>query len=138
MKVQIVLFDNKNSPEIVHIRTCVFVEEQEIDLELDFDGLDERATHVLVCSKNDAIGTGRLLNDGHIGRIAVLKESRGLGVGKSALLALIAEAKERNYARVYLGSQLHAVEFYKKFGFKTCGDVFVEAGIDHIEMELLL
>ncbi len=138
MNVRIVKFDHQYSSEIIRIRTDVFVDEQGIDSKLDFDGLDKIATHVLVFSQGNAIGTGRILNDGHIGRIAVLKAYRNQGIGAAALSALLAETKKRNYQRIYLGSQMHAVAFYEKFGFKTCGNVFMDAGLEHIEMERLL
>ena len=138
MNTCIIEFDNKYSPEIIRIRTDVFVDEQGIDSKLDFDGLDEVATHVLVFSQGKTIGTGRILNDGHIGRIAVLKAYRNQGVGAAVLNALLTEAKKSNYQRVYLGSQMHAVAFYQKFGFNTCGDVFMDAGLEHIKMEMIL
>ena len=138
MEARIVQFDDVNSPDIIHIRTQVFVEEQGIDLEIDFDGLDEVATHVLVVSGDASVGTGRILNDGHIGRIAVLKSTRKKGVGAMVLRALIGEGKKRNYKRVYLGSQMHATAFYEKLGFNTSGDVFLDAGLEHIEREMFL
>lgn len=137
MRAQIVGFDKEFSPDIIRIRTAVFVDEQGIDTKLDFDGLDVVATHVLAFSQGNAIGTGRILNDGHIGRIAVLKDYRNQGVGAATLSVLLTEAKKRNYQRIYLGSQMHAVAFYENFGFKTCGDVFMDAGLEHIEMEIL-
>lgn len=138
MSVKIVKFDDVNSPDIIHIRSQVFVEEQGIDPKLDFDGLDEIAMQVLVVIDGMNVGTGRMLNDGHIGRIAVLKSARKLGVGSTIISVLINEAKKKNYRRVYLGSQMHAKEFYKKLGFNTCGEVFMDAGLEHIEMEILL
>ena len=138
MKARIVNFDNKYSTEIKSIRTQVFVEEQGIDSAIDFDGLDEEAIHVLIDVQGNAIGTGRILDDGHIGRIAVLKNYRSRGVGALILKTIIAEAKKCDFKCVYLGSQLPAVGFYKKLGFKTRGEVFIDAGLEHIEMELLL
>ena len=75
---------------------------------------------------------------GHIGRIAVLKENRNLGAGSCALEALIDNAQQQGIARVYLSSQTHATGFYEKFGFTICSDVFIEAGIDHVKMAMLL
>ncbi len=138
MNALIVTFDEKNASEITKIRIKVFVEEQGINSEIDFDGLDQIAMHVLVYDQNQAIATGRLLEDGHIGRIAVLKKSRSLGAGSCALQALTDNAQQQGIARVYLGSQTHATGFYEKFGFVICSDVFIEAGIDHVTMEMLL
>lgn len=138
MKAKIVQFDAVNSPDIIHLRTQVFVKEQGIALEIDFDGLDEVATHVLVVLGDVPVGTGRILKDGHIGRIAVLKNTRRQGVGAMVIKALVGEAKKRDYKRVYLGSQMHATAFYKKLGFHVCGEVFLDAGLEHIEMEMFL
>ncbi len=138
MNVKIVQFNAENASYIVDVRTQVFVEEQGIDTKLDFDGLDKVATHALVFVGGKGIGTGRILDDGHIGRIAVLKAFRQQSVGAEIVAILLSEAKKRKYKRVYLGSQIHATEFYKKLGFKTCGDVFMDAGLEHIEMEMFL
>ncbi|MEE9309644.1 MAG: GNAT family N-acetyltransferase [Cocleimonas sp.] len=138
MKAKLVPFDEVYSPEITHIRTEVFVKEQGIDSKIDFDGLDGVATHVLVVSRGESVGTGRILNDGHIGRIAVLKSARKQGVGAMVLEALVGEAKKRHYNRVYLGSQMHATVFYEKLGFHVCGEIFMDAGLEHVEMEMFL
>jgi len=138
MNAKIVKFDEENAPDIIRIRSDVFVDEQGIDSKIDFDGLDEIATHVLIFSQNKAIATGRMLDDGHIGRIAVSKEYRQQGVGTKVLQALLAEAKKQGLAKVYLGSQIQAVDFYKKLGFDIYGEVFMDAGIEHIEMALYL
>ena len=138
METRPVSFDKNNAPEIIRIRTLVFVNEQGIDSTIDFDGLDEVATHVLIFFQNEATATGRMLNDGHIGRIAVLKEHRKQGVGTKVLQALLENAQAKGFSRVYLGSQTHAADFYKKLGFAICGKVFMDAGLEHIEMELYL
>jgi len=132
---QLVKFDSRYRPNIINIRTTVFVDEQGIDSRIDFDGLDEVATHVLVFFQDEAIATGRMLDDGHIGRIAVLKEHRKHGVGAKVLQALLENAQVKGFSRVYLGSQTHATGFYKKLGFTICGEVFMDAGLEHIEME---
>jgi len=138
MDAQIVRFDSSYRPDIINIRTLIFVDEQGINSTIDFDGLDEVATHVLVFSQNKAIATGRMLDDGHIGRIAVLKEHRKQGVGAKVLQALLENAQVKGFSRVYLGSQIHAAGFYKKLGFTICGEVFMDAGLEHIEMERYL
>ena len=138
MGVDIVQFDATNAPSIIHVRTEVFVKEQGIDSEIDFDGLDEVATHVLVSVGDKPVATGRILDDGHIGRIAVLKLFRRQGQGVKVVEALVGEAKKKKYKRVYLGSQTHAIEFYEKLGFNVCGEVFMDAGLEHVEMEMML
>jgi len=131
----IVSFDNKNAAKIVQIRTLVFVEEQNIDYDIDFDGRDESAIHVLAYFQKKPVGTARILKDGHIGRVAVLPEYRHKGIGYATMQALLTEAELRGLNRVYLSSQIHASAFYKRMGFQSCSEVFMEAGIEHIEME---
>jgi predicted GNAT family N-acyltransferase len=137
MDSRIVNFEGDHAFEIKQVRTSVFVNEQGIDSTIDFDGLDDLASHVLIYSCYNVIATGRILDDGHIGRIAVLKQYRKKGAGTKVMQALIKTAEEQAYSRVYLGSQVHAVGFYEKLGFKVCSDIFVDAGIDHVEMEML-
>jgi len=134
-KALIVAFDEQHAPEIRRIRNAVFTQEQGIDEEIDFDGQDPAAMHVLVRAGQGYVGTGRMLNDGHIGRLAVLAAHRGRGRGALAVSALMDEAKRRGMQRVYLGSQKQAVGFYRKLGFRESGQPFMEAGIEHLEME---
>ena len=136
--LKIVSFVEPYVQDIVKIRTAVFVEGQKIDPELDFDGLDKYAVHALVYKDKIAVGTARMLEDGHIGRVAVLEACRNKGFGAHILQALIDEAKKRAYRRVFLGSQVSVIGFYTKMGFKICGDEFIEAGIRHIEMEIII
>lgn len=137
-ELKIVTFEGKNETCIRQIRTCVFIEEQGVDPELDFDGLDESAIHVIASLDGLAVATGRMLDDGHIGRIAVLKDYRGRGIGSKIMSALIDEAKKRGYKRLYLGAQTHALGFYSGLGFTPYGDEFLDAGMVHQGMERLL
>ncbi|MDX1514256.1 MAG: GNAT family N-acetyltransferase [Gammaproteobacteria bacterium] len=122
--------------DIRRIRNTVFSKEQGIDAKLDFDGRDGECIHVLAREGDgDAVGTARMMEDGHIGRIAVLAERRGRGIGRRLTLALVEAARRRAIARVYLHSQVHAVGFYEALGFRTSGPVFMEAGIEHVRME---
>ena len=120
---------------IREVRNMVFIKEQHIDPEIEFDGLDDVAVHALVLFDGKAVGTGRILDDGHIGRIAIIKEFRAKGLGSKIVLSLIDEATNKGYPRVYLGSQKHAIDFYTKLGFEPFGDEFMEAGIPHLSME---
>ena len=131
----IVAFDERYAPEIRSIRNDVFTAEQQIDEDVDFDGQDRDAVHVLVSYRNSYVGTGRMLTDGHIGRLAVLKDFRGRGLGAEAVRALIKEAENRGMDRVYLGAQKHALGFYEKLGFAAYGEPYVEANIEHVHME---
>ena len=117
------------------IRFIVFVEEQRVPIEIEWDDQDAKSVHALAYSAaGDAIATGRLLPDGHIGRMAVLKEWRGKGVGGAMLERLIAVARERGDLEVELFAQTHALAFYRSHGFAEAGPVFEEAGIPHQAM----
>src|SRR5262245_8659561 len=116
------------------IRFAVFVEEQGVPLELELDEMDEKSIHALAFHDGNPVGTGRLLPDGHIGRMAVLKAWRGRGIGSAILERLIAAARERGDPSIALSAQVHAVEFYRAHGFQAEGEVYEEAGIAHQAM----
>lgn len=117
------------------IRFEVFVEEQKVPAELEMDHMDAVCVHAVAYDVGGTpIGTGRLLPDGHIGRMAVRKGARGSGVGGALLQALMAQAKARGDRQVMLSSQTHAAPFYERHGFQLEGDEFFEAGIAHINM----
>jgi predicted GNAT family N-acyltransferase len=122
--------------EARRIRVQVFVAEQGVPIELELDEWDARCDHALAHdSAGAAVGTGRLLPDGRIGRMAVLAEARGRGMGAALLEALIAQAIARGMAEVVLHAQTHAAGFYSRFGFHQYGNEFMEAGIPHIAMK---
>lgn len=116
------------------IRDQVFVSEQAVPVELEWDEFDPLCQHVVAEAAGQAIGTGRLLPDGHIGRIAVLKSWRGRGVGSALLELLLRVARERGIRRVRLNAQSRAVAFYRRHGFAEEGEEFIEAGIPHRSM----
>lgn len=118
------------------VRRTVFIEEQGVSEDLEWDDADERSYHVLAtASDGTPIGTGRLKLDCHIGRMAVLKEWRGRGVGAAILQALVTLAQKEGCTRVRLHAQTHALDFYARYGFTAVGKVFDEAGIPHRLME---
>jgi len=122
--------------EARRIREHVFVHEQGVPLELEWDDQDSHCDHALAYAADGAaVGTGRLLPDGHIGRMAVLKEWRGKGVGALLLQALIERARQRRHARVRLNAQVYAAGFYRRYGFEVSGTEFIEAGIPHVAMQ---
>jgi hypothetical protein len=123
-----------NHKDICKIRYKVFVDEQNVPEELEIDGFDDDAVHVLVMLDDKAIGTGRILSDGHIGRVAVLKQYRGQGVGKLIMKKLIESAKDNQLESLWLSSQWYARGFYIDLNFECIGEKFEEAGIDHIKM----
>jgi len=123
-----------NTEDICAIRYEVFVDEQNVPVDLEIDGLDGKAKHALAFIDEVPIGTGRILNDGHIGRVAVLKNYRGLGIGKLIMKELIKCAQDMSLEKVWLSSQWHAHSFYLDFGFVCVDEIYKEAGIDHIKM----
>ena len=121
------------------IRHTVFVEEQGVPVELELDGEDASARHAAAFSDDGRlVGTGRMLGSGKIGRMAVSQSMRRQGIGRALLDALVAEAKRLKLEEVSLGAQLPAVAFYERAGFKAYGDIFLDAGIDHKMMRLVL
>jgi predicted GNAT family N-acyltransferase len=121
------------------IREKVFIEEQKVPREMEWDEWDERCDHAVACdAQGRAIGTARLAPGGKLGRMAVLREWRGLGVGAALLDALLGRAREQALSRVTLHAQTHAAGFYRRFGFIERGGEFLEAGIPHLEMSLEL
>jgi len=121
------------------LRRAVFIEEQRVPEELEWDDADERCYHVLATSEEgQPIGTGRLKLDGQIGRMAVARDWRGRGVGGAILESLLALARKEGCTTVRLHAQTHAIGFYAKYGFTAFGEEFDEAGIPHRMMELRL
>ncbi|MFO1304331.1 MAG: GNAT family N-acetyltransferase [Burkholderiales bacterium] len=117
------------------VRTAVFVVEQNIPDELEWDEHDAVSAHAIAEDRDGVpIGCGRLLPDGHIGRLAVLEAWRGRGVGAALLLHFVELARSRGHPRAILNAQEHAVPFYARYGFVPSGPPFMEAGIPHREM----
>lgn len=118
-----------------NIRRLVFIVEQQVPQEEEWDGRDESAWHWLATDPDDRpIGTARLLPDGQIGRMAVLSEYRGYGVGAAMLEQAVQKASHLGMERVFLNAQTHALAFYENGGFEAEGDEFLEAGIPHRRM----
>ena len=117
------------------VRRTVFIEEQQVPKALEYDGLDESCQHVLVTdARQRPVGCGRIKADGHIGRMAVLKDYRRQGIGSAILEALLKVAREQCCAAVYLHAQVRAIPFYEKYGFCVSSEVFMDAGIPHKTM----
>ena len=118
------------------LRMAVFVVEQGVPAELERDEFDAVSRHALVeTAAGEVIATSRLLPDGHIGRMAVLKAWRNRGIGGLMLDGLMMKAKERGDTEVALSAQVHAVPFYRAHGFVAEGDEYLEAGIRHQAMK---
>ena len=126
-------------PLLRAIREAVFIREQSVPEELEWDGKEEDCRHALALSLNgDAIGCGRIQSNGHIGRIAVLPQWRKQKVGTAIMEALLDEARSRGYKQVEVDSQTYAIPFYQKFGFVEHGKEFMDAGLPHKKMKLKL
>lgn len=121
--------------ELRAIRYTVFVEEQQVPVDEEWDGRDAAAIHVLaVTDAAQPVGTARLLDDGQIGRMAVLREYRRRGIGSALLQRLLTIAATRHITGLFLNAQIDAVDFYRCHGFEGVGPTFVEAGIVHLKM----
>jgi predicted GNAT family N-acyltransferase len=117
------------------LRFAIFVGEQNVPAGIELDDQDANCVHAVAFDVDGkAIGTGRLLPDGHIGRMAVVQEWRRRGIGAEILEALTSEARKRGHAEVVLSAQLQAAEFYREQGFVAQGKVYEEAGILHQKM----
>lgn len=119
------------------LRIEVFVIEQNVPIELEWDADDEVSIHAVAYDDDgQPVATGRLLPDGHIGRMAVRKSQRGRGIGKQVLLALIAQARQDGHRELLLHAQTHALAFYEQQGFICEGEEFMEADMPHRLMKL--
>jgi predicted GNAT family N-acyltransferase len=124
-------------PLLRAVREAVFIREQGVSAELEWDGLDEDSHHVLALSNaGQAIGCGRILPNAHIGRIAVVHDWRGKKVGTAIIEALLAYASSRGYPEVELNAQVQVLPFYQRFGFVAEGDEFLDANIPHRKLRL--
>ena len=124
----------KDHAALRNIRETVFIAEQAVPPELEWDADDASAVHFLALEGEYPIGTARLLPDGHIGRVSVLKDWRGLKVGDALLRAAISEAEKRGLKQQMLSAQVHASSFYERFGFAVVSGEFLDAGIPHVDM----
>ncbi len=128
-----------HAEEISAIRDQIFIVEQNVPAELERDPRDGEYTHVLARSDDgQPVGTGRLLPGGRVGRMAVLSDWRGRGVGEAMLKCLMEAARDRGDREIRLNAQETARAFYLRHGFETEGEPFMEAGISHIHMRCVL
>ncbi len=125
-------------PQLEHVRREVFILEQSVPEELEWDDEDPVSVHVLATLNREPVGTGRLTPAGKIGRVAVAQKCRGAGLGRRIMKLLMDEARHRGLTEVRLSAQLSAVPFYEKLGFRAEGEIFEEAGIPHRNMRMSL
>lgn len=136
-EIKYVTYDSSDFSFVKKIRKTVFVDEQGIDINEEFDILDEKSIFVLLFENGNAVATSRVTEldkKVKIGRIAVLKERRGKHYGETIVNAILKKAFEYNTSKVYVDAQNYAVPFYKKLGFVVCGDELVDRGIIHTPM----
>lgn len=126
---------NNHIDEIKKIRTTVFIEEQKVPEELEWDEYDDTSTHFLAYYNDIPVGTARLLKDGHIGRMAILKDYRNRNIGKNMLKYILNIAKTKLLTKIELSAQEHAIEFYNKQGFVVISERYLDAGIPHYDMQ---
>lgn len=120
------------------IRHAVFVDEQKVPADMEIDAWDPQSVHAVAFDAATAIGTGRLLPDGHIGRMAVLPAARGAGTGSALLKYLMEEARRRGHRATVLSAQTHAIPFYQRHGFEVVSGEYLDAGIPHVDMQRAL
>lgn len=121
------------------IREQVFIMEQHVPAELEWDALDVKASHLLALDDTrQALGCARILDNGSIGRMAVLNHWRGVGVGKALLAQAIEHCKGRGLRISTLSAQTHAISFYEQVGFTVCSEPYLDANISHVDMQLII
>ena len=128
----------KDKELLSNIRYQVFVDEQKVPIELEIDDDDPLAAHVLCLVDGLPVGTGRILLDGHIGRLAVLQAHRKQGYGNKILDHLELIAQENELDEVFLNAQIAAIPFYEKRGYTIISEIFEDAGIPHQTMRKTL
>lgn len=127
----------EHSEALIALRTEVFVREQQVPAEIEVDGRDADCLHVMATEVGVCVGTARLLPNGFIGRMCVLKSCRSRGIGTLMLHKLLQLARQQGYAKISLNSQASAIRFYQRNGFVIDSEEFIEAGIPHRRMILI-
>jgi predicted GNAT family N-acyltransferase len=138
LKVEIVKWIDEHE-SLKMIRQKVFIEEQNVTSQLEWDGMDEEAIHFLAFKNEKAIGCARAFvieNYMQLGRMAVLKAYRGEGVGTALIEKAITTAKLNQLSAIHISAQCQAINFYKKFGFEVTSDIYLDAEIQHRDMKL--
>ncbi|MCQ9616084.1 GNAT family N-acetyltransferase [Paenalcaligenes niemegkensis] len=130
---------NELGTDAMQVRNPVFVIEQNVPVEQEIDNDDAVSLHAVIYNEHgEPVATGRLLPDGHIGRMAVLENYRRLGLGARLLLGLTDEARRRGLMEVIVSAQVYACAFYEKAGFTVVGEPYIEVGIKHVRMRRAL
>ncbi|MFU0824492.1 GNAT family N-acetyltransferase [Clostridium sp.] len=128
---------NRGIEDALSIRRKVFIEEQSVPEEIEIDDIDSFAEHIIIYEDNKPIATGRIFkrdDNFFLGRIAVLKEYRGKHFGEMTVKMLVKRGLDKGAEKIIIHAQTAVEEFYKKLGFKSFGEKYYEAGIEHINM----
>ena len=135
LKIQIV-GNQKEFDDVISIRKKVFIEEQNVPIDIEIDGLDDEAEHAIAYLDGEPIGCARIRFNTYakLERIAAMKDHRGKGFGRKITEFLIDYCKQKNVDEIRLHAQMYTADFYKKLGFLERGKTFFEADIKHIEM----
>jgi predicted GNAT family N-acyltransferase len=134
--ISIVSWSDKQS-ELASVRRAVFIEEQNVPERIEQDGKDSTYCHVLASDKEGKpIGTARMDKNGKIGRMAVLRDYRGRGIGRQMLQVIMDRGRSNGITHFHVSAQIGALEFYQKMGFEPYGGEFEEAGIKHVSMKI--
>ena len=137
--IEVKIVDSKNElHQVFDIRRIVFVDEQKVDEREEYDEFEDTSKHLIALEQGEAVGAARVrrtANGVKLERFAVLNSSRGKGVGQALVLKALDMTKD--YSNIYLHAQIQVVDFYKKYGFETEGDEFLEAGIRHYKMNFV-
>ena len=138
MKIEIVKWIDEYEL-LTMIREKVFIEEQKVTSQLEWDGMDKDAIHFLAFKDKKGVGCARafvIQNRMQLGRMAVLREYRGEGIGSALIETAITLANLNQLSGIYISAQCHAIDFYKKFGFEVTSDIYLDAEIPHRDMKL--
>ena len=128
-----------NKEKLSEVRRKVFIEEQHVPEDLEWDEFDEISYHVLAVDNQDTpIACGRLKPDGQIGRMAVMPDCRNKGIGTAILISILEHAKQSGFKELFLHAQTSAIYFYQRHDFKIVSEEFMDAGIPHKTMKIQL
>lgn len=134
--VRIDIVDWDSCQPLRDIRREVFIDEQQVPAEEEWDNYDATAVHFLMSVDGEPAGTARLLPDGHIGRVAIVRRWRGKGLGDDLMRRVMDHAREKGMTILALSAQTQALDFYTRLGFRVCSNEYIEAGIPHHAMIL--
>jgi predicted GNAT family N-acyltransferase len=137
-RIEVLSWQSEMQARLKAVREEVFIKEQHVPLDIEWDEFDETAIHLLALDNlGQAIACARILpTKGRIGRMGVLKSWRGCGVGYALLDKAIAVCKSQDIKKISISSQTHAIEFYKKAGFVVTSEAYIDANIWHVDMQL--